>query len=72
MLKAMAAPYGEVRFMPTGGINPDNLTDYLSFDRIIACGGTWIATAALIEEARFDEISRRVAEVLATIRNIQR
>ena len=72
MLKAMAAPYGEVRFMPTGGINPDNLTDYLSFDRIIACGGTWIATAALIEEARFDEISRRVAEVLAIIRNIQR
>ena len=70
MLKAMAAAYGEVRFMPTGGINPDNLKDYLSFDRIIACGGSWLATEALISDGRFDEITRLVKEVVETIGKI--
>lgn len=68
MLKAMAAPYGDVRFMPTGGININNLKDYLAFDRIIACGGTWLATAALINEDRFDEITRLVEEVVSTVK----
>ncbi len=72
MLKAMSAPYGGVRFMPTGGINMGNLTDYLSFERIIACGGTWIATAELINEARFEEITGRAQEAAAAIRQIQR
>ena len=70
MLKAMAAPYGDVRFMPTGGVNIGNLNDYLSFDRIIACGGTWLATAALINEGRFDEITRLVQEVVKTAQQI--
>ena len=70
MLKAMAAPYGEVRFMPTGGININNLKDYLAFDRIIACGGTWLATAALINDGRFDEIARLVQQVVETTRQI--
>ena len=70
MLKAMAAPYGDVRFMPTGGINIDNLKDYLAFDRIIACGGTWLATAALINDNRFDEITRLVEEVVKTTQQI--
>lgn len=70
MLKAMAAPYGDVRFMPTGGININNLKDYLAFDRIIACGGTWLATAALINEGRFDEITRLVEEVVSTVKQI--
>ena len=66
MLKAMAAPYGDVRFMPTGGININNLKDYLAFDRIVACGGTWLATTALINDNRFDEITRLVQEVVKT------
>ena len=68
MLKAMAAPYCEVRFMPTGGINIDNLNDYLAFDRIIACGGTWLATAPLINEGRFDEITRLAENVVKLTR----
>lgn len=68
MLKAMAAPYGEVRFMPTGGININNLNDYLAFDRIIACGGTWLATAPLINEGRFDEITRLAENVVKLTR----
>lgn len=42
MLKAMAAPYGNVRFMPTGGLNENNILSYLSFDKIIACGGSFM------------------------------
>ena len=42
LIKAMSAPYGNVHFLPTGGINEDNLLEYLSFNRVIACGGSWM------------------------------
>ena len=41
-IKALAAPYTDIKFMPTGGINPKNLENYLSDDKIIACGGSWM------------------------------
>lgn len=56
MIKAMSAPYGNIQFMPTGGINEKNLNDYLSFNKILACGGSWMAKADLINQDRFDEI----------------
>ncbi len=56
MIKAMSAPYGNVKFMPTGGINADNLTSYLDFKKIIACGGSWMVAKPLIKEGKFDEI----------------
>lgn len=55
-IKALAAPYGNLRFMPTGGINEDNLNDYLSFNKILACGGTWMVKSDLIENKNFDKI----------------
>lgn len=58
VIKALAAPYTGVRFMPTGGINPSNLEDYLAFDRVVACGGSWMADSRLIRDGRFDEIAR--------------
>lgn len=42
LIKSMAAPYGDLKFMPTGGINENNMLDYLSFDRILCCGGSWM------------------------------
>ena len=48
MIKAMAAPYHQLRFMPTGGIGTLNLKDYLGFDKIICCGGSWMVKADLI------------------------
>ncbi|MBN1649510.1 MAG: bifunctional 4-hydroxy-2-oxoglutarate aldolase/2-dehydro-3-deoxy-phosphogluconate aldolase [Spirochaetales bacterium] len=57
MLKAMSAPYGGLRFIPTGGIGPDNLNSYLAFDRVIACGGSWMVTADLINSDNFAKIS---------------
>lgn len=57
-LKAVAAPYTGLRFMPTGGIGPQNLAEYLSFSRVIACGGSWMAKPEMIAAGRFDEIAQ--------------
>ena len=65
-LKAIAAPYVEVSFLPTGGINAANVASYLAFDRVIACGGSWMAPADWIAAAQFERIrdeSRRAADV---------
>lgn len=56
MIKAMSAPYTNMKFMPTGGINTDNINEYLSFERIIACGGSWMVKSDLIKEGKFKEI----------------
>ena len=55
-IKAVSAPYGDMLFMPTGGVNEDNLNTYLSFPKIIACGGSWMAKSDLIEKGAFDQI----------------
>ena len=65
-LKAMAAPYGDVNFIPTGGIHAGNIADYLAFARVAACGGSWMAPREWIAAGEFDRIrdeSRRAAEV---------
>ena len=66
-LKAVAGPYGDILFMPTGGINQQNLMDYLSFPRVIACGGSWMVEAGLISGGNFAEITRRSQEAVAVI-----
>ena len=58
MIKSMAAPYQQVKFMPTGGINEDNMLDYLAFDKIIACGGSFMVKDSLIDAGNFEEITR--------------
>ena len=58
MIKSMSAPYGNIKFMPTGGINEENMLAYLSFDKIIACGGSFMVKDALIDAGNFDEITR--------------
>ena len=67
MLKALSGPYGGVKFMPTGGITTKNLLEYLAFDRILACGGTWMVETALISAGRFDEITRLSREAVELI-----
>jgi len=57
MLKAMAAPYGQLTFMPTGGISADNLLDYLKFNKIVACGGSFMVKDELVKEKKWDEIT---------------
>ena len=61
-IKAIAAPYAGIKFMPTGGINPKNVRDYLAYDRILACGGSWMVKGDLIRDGKFDEIRELVKE----------
>lgn len=56
-IKALAAPYQEIKFMPTGGININNLMDYLLFDKVFACGGSWMVSEELIKNNKWDEIT---------------
>lgn len=70
-IKAMAAPYGSLSFMPTGGINEKNLGDYLGFSKVFACGGSWMVTADLINKGAFDEIealTRRAVDTMLDLR----
>lgn len=55
-IKSLSAPFGDVLFMPTGGINADNVGEYLAFPGIIACGGSWMTERSAIKEGRFDDI----------------
>lgn len=57
MLKAMSAPYGDVRFMPTGGINEKNLLAYLSFPKVVACGGSFMVSEKLVDSGDYDAVT---------------
>lgn len=57
-LKAIAAPYSMMRFIPTGGITAENLASYLAFKPILACGGSWMVSKELLNEKRFDEVTK--------------
>jgi len=61
------APYQEVQFIPTGGINARNLAEYLALPNVVACGGSWMATESMISEGRFDEIARLSREARAIV-----
>ena len=68
MIKAMAAPYVGVKFMPTGGINAKNVREYLAFNRIIACGGSWMVKKDLIQAQDFDKIRELCAEAVEIVK----
>ena len=70
-IKALAAPYTMVKFMPTGGVSLKNLRDYLSCDKIAACGGTWMVKGNLIAEGRFDEIRQMTADAVAIVKEMR-
>lgn len=65
MIKAMAAPYGNIRFMPTGGINAKNLLSYLDFPKVIACGGSWMVSDEMVKAGEFDKITALTKEAVA-------
>lgn len=67
-IKALAAPFPSVRFMPTGGISAANLLEYLAFPKIIACGGSWMVKDTYINEGRFDEIQKLTAEAVSLLK----
>ena len=71
MIKAMAAPYTKIKFMPTGGIGVGNIKDYLTCGAVFACGGSWMVPADLINAGKFDEIEKLTAEAVALVKEIK-
>ena len=67
-IKALAAPYTGLRFMPTGGINASNLRIYLEYPRVLACGGSWMVSKELIRAHDFAQITERVRQAAAIVR----
>ena len=67
MLKAMSAPYGNIKFMPTGGINEENLNTYLKFEKIIACGGSFMVPTDLLNAGEFDKITELVRNAVQLV-----
>lgn len=65
MLKSLAGPFPGIKFMPTGGINKDNLQDYLKLKNVEACGGSWLCTDKLLKEDNYEEIERLCREAVA-------
>ena len=57
LIKSMAAPYGDVKFMPTGGINENNMLDYLSFGKILCCGGSWMVPGDAVAAKDWNRIT---------------
>ncbi|MBN2090971.1 bifunctional 4-hydroxy-2-oxoglutarate aldolase/2-dehydro-3-deoxy-phosphogluconate aldolase [candidate division KSB1 bacterium] len=66
-LKSMSAPYSGVKFMPTGGINSENILAYLRFSKVLACGGSWMVKDELIAAQKFDKITELVAEAVKLV-----
>ncbi|MEO5588543.1 MAG: bifunctional 4-hydroxy-2-oxoglutarate aldolase/2-dehydro-3-deoxy-phosphogluconate aldolase [Gemmatimonadaceae bacterium] len=67
-LKAIAAPYGSLEFMPTGGITVQNVNSYLAYSRVVACGGSWIARPEMIAAGDFDGITGIVREAVSRVK----
>ena len=67
LLKSMSAPYSGIKFIPTGGINQNNLCSYLSENKVLACGGSWMVKPELISSGNFDDITRLTREAVSII-----
>lgn len=62
MVKALVGPYNQIKLMPTGGIKPSNVMDYLAVPQVIACGGSWIATTSAIANHDWDTIAKNARD----------
>ena len=71
MIKSMAAPYTNMKFMPTGGINAKNISEYLECDKIFCCGGSWMVKGDMIKAGEFDKIKDMTAEAVSLVKKIR-
>lgn len=70
-IKAITAAYVGIKMMPTGGINPKNVKEYLSCDKIFACGGSWMVKGDLIAAGEFDKIKTLTEEAVAIVKEVR-
>ena len=70
-IKALAAPYPMMKFMPTGGVSLKNLKDYMECDKVAACGGSWMVKGDLVKAGKFDEIRQLTADAVALAKELR-
>ena len=71
MIKAVGAAMTTMKFMPTGGINAENVVEYLKSDKIFCCGGSWMVKGDMIKAGEFDKIKKLVAEAAAIVKEVR-
>lgn len=67
-IKAIAGPFPELRFIPTGGISPDNLAGYLALPNVLACGGSWLVNRSVLDQRDFNAVREMTSQAVASIR----
>lgn len=70
-IKALSAPFPNIKFVPTGGVSLSNLTTYLEFNKIAAVGGSWLCTKDLITNGKWDEITRLSKEAMDIFKSVR-
>jgi len=71
-IKALSDPFPQLRFIPTGGVKLENLTEYLQMEKIHAVGGSWMAKRQMVADGNFDEITRLAKEASTLVRQIRK
>lgn len=71
MINALASVFRDVVFMPTGGVSPSNLSEYLQSPAVLACGGSWLTPAKAIADGDFEQITRLASEALAIAKKVR-
>lgn len=67
-IKALSAPFGDVKFVPTGGIGPKNIAEYLALDCVSAIGGSWMVPQGLVRAQQFDDIAQLTRDAVALVK----
>jgi len=71
-IKALSSVFREMRFIPTGGVAPANLADFLAIPAVLACGGSWLTPASLVENGDFNGIRKLAEQAVAVTRQAAR
>jgi 2-dehydro-3-deoxyphosphogluconate aldolase/(4S)-4-hydroxy-2-oxoglutarate aldolase len=71
-LKAISAPFSMIKFIPTGGIDTENIREYLSMKQVYACGGSWMVAKELLSSGKFNEITALAKEAVRIVRSVSR
>lgn len=69
-IKALSAPFPQMKFMPTGGINAGNVLEYLAFPKVVACGGSWMVKPDWIRAGQFDTVAEKTAEAVQLVKGM--
>ncbi len=67
-IKSIGGPFPDIRFCPTGGINLNNVRDYLALPNVICCGGSWLVSSDIVDNKNWSEITKLANQALAHVR----